>query len=142
MENTTAAEACADRCEISELLARYAHAIDGRDWELLGTCFAPDAVLEYESLGPLPGGYEEFEATARSMTSGTGLTQHLIGSIQVSVSGDQAKARSYVLATQVTSDGDISLTGGCYMDELIKANDGWRISHRKAFPRWTQGKSH
>jgi len=141
MENAAAGDTCADRCEISEILARYAHAIDGRDWELLATCFTPDAVLEYETLGPLPGGYEEFEATARSMTSRIRSTQHLIGSIQISVSRGQATARSYVLATHVTSEGDMSVTGGCYVDELIKANDGWRISHRKAFPQWTQVKS-
>ena len=39
----------ADRLEIDDLLTRYTVAIDTKDWDLLATCFTPDAHIDYRA---------------------------------------------------------------------------------------------
>ena len=48
-----------DRIEIQDLLVRYARAIDTKDWDLLDTCFTPDAHVDYTSSGGIAGRYPE-----------------------------------------------------------------------------------
>jgi len=44
-----------DRLEIQALLARYAHAIDTRDWDGLDDVFTPDAGHRLHGLRRTPG---------------------------------------------------------------------------------------
>ena len=46
-----------DRFAIEDLLQRYTTAIDDKDWDLLDTVFAPDAVLDYTTSGGPKGSY-------------------------------------------------------------------------------------
>ena len=41
----------ADRLAVSDALIRYATALDGRDWDLLASCFTADARLDYDTSG-------------------------------------------------------------------------------------------
>jgi hypothetical protein len=40
-----------DRLEIQELFARYAHAVDSRDWVALKEVFTEDAVVDRTAMG-------------------------------------------------------------------------------------------
>jgi 3-phenylpropionate/cinnamic acid dioxygenase small subunit len=42
-----------DAVEIQQLLARYARALDTRDWELYRSVFTEDAFIDYAAAGPL-----------------------------------------------------------------------------------------
>ena len=44
-----------DQLAVEDVLTRYAFALDRRDWDLLATCFQPDAELIYEPLPPFAG---------------------------------------------------------------------------------------
>jgi len=48
---TLSLQEISDRFEISDLLTRYTRAIDTKDFELLDTCFTPDAFVDYTSSG-------------------------------------------------------------------------------------------
>ena len=48
----------ADRIEINDLLTRYAHAVDSKDWALYRTVFTNDAHIDYESAGGIKGDLE------------------------------------------------------------------------------------
>ena len=48
----------ADRIEINDLLTRYAHAVDTKDWALYRTVFTADAHIDYESAGGIKGDLE------------------------------------------------------------------------------------
>ena len=44
-----------DRAEITDLLTRYARAVDRQDWELFRTVFTPDAHIDYTQVGGIAG---------------------------------------------------------------------------------------
>ena len=48
-----------DRIRIQDLLTRYTVAIDTKNWELLDTCFTPDAHVDYTTSGGTKGPYPE-----------------------------------------------------------------------------------
>ncbi|MBO3459730.1 nuclear transport factor 2 family protein [Aetokthonos hydrillicola Thurmond2011] len=57
-------------------------------------------------------------------------TQHLIGTINTTVTGDTAKMSSYLQATHKRSDTSIDVANGTYEDEVIKQNGIWKIRSR------------
>ena len=130
-----------DRAEISDLLARYSTALDSRDWPLLGTVFAPDAVCDYGTLGN-PSGLDEITALIRGTIGDLDATQHLVGNVVVDVRGDEATADCYLISQHIRRDtpgGDHYFLGGRYSDRLVRTADGWRIAHRTLHRMWTSG---
>ncbi len=57
-------------------------------------------------------------------------TQHLIGTINISVQGNQAQMSSYLHATHKLSDTSIDVANGTYEDEVVKVNGSWKIQRR------------
>ncbi|MEA5515866.1 nuclear transport factor 2 family protein [Nodularia sp. UHCC 0506] len=57
-------------------------------------------------------------------------TQHLIGTINISVKGNQAKMSSYLHATHKLSDTSIDVANGTYEDEVVRVNGRWKIKNR------------
>ncbi|WP_327436867.1 nuclear transport factor 2 family protein [Amycolatopsis alkalitolerans] len=66
-------------------------------------------------------------------------TQHLIGSLHVTVDGDTAQCTSYVQATHFSAAGDTWTTGGRYDDSMVRTPDGWRIAERRFTRQWRHG---
>lgn len=132
----------ADRRSIDDVLYRYAHALDGRDWDLLRTCFTEDAVADYLELGGLNEGREAIVSLCDGVLSGLDASQHLIGSPAAQVDGDTATATCYLQAQHVfrgAPGGDHYLVGGTYVDRLVRTQDGWRIEHRTLQGVWFEG---
>lgn len=131
-----------DHHEISKVLIRYAHALDARDWELLGSCFATDGVTDYGDLGGINDGREQIVGLCRDALSGLDASQHLIGSVAIELNGDEASAVCYLQAQHVfkgAEGGDNFLVGGTYRDRLVRAPEGWLIAHRTLQASWVQG---
>ncbi|CAB4877237.1 unannotated protein [freshwater metagenome] len=131
-----------DRRLIDDVLYRYAQALDSRDWELLRSCFTPDAVADYLELGGINDGFEAILTLCRGALDGLDATQHLIGSPLATIDGDTATATCYLQAQHVfngADGGDHFLVGGTYVDKLVRTPDGWRIKHRTLHATWTAG---
>jgi ketosteroid isomerase-like protein len=122
-----------DRIEIQDLLARYAHAIDGRDWDALDRIFTPDAHIDYSAMGGAAGGVEEikdFLAQAMPMFESF---QHLVGWSVVDIDGDAASARTICHNPMVLHGGEdphLLVCGLWYRDKLVRTPAGWRIAER------------
>jgi 3-phenylpropionate/cinnamic acid dioxygenase small subunit len=135
-------ESLLDRMEIVELLHRYALAIDDRDWARLATCFTEDAVASY---GPMLGrqdGIAAIEKTCRTALEPLDASQHIIGTHEVEIDGNRARARCYVHAQHTragTAGGDNFVIGASYVDELVRTPDGWRIRERELHILWQEG---
>lgn len=130
-----------DRLEIDDLLVRYATALDGQDWDLLRTCFTPDARADYEIAGSNDG-IDEIVATCRQALGGLDASQHLIGNVVVEVDGDEARARCYLHAQHVLvspNGTNTFVVAGTYSDRLVRTPDGWRIAQRHLSTTWTDG---
>ena len=126
-----------DRLAISDVLIRYATALDGRDWELLASCFTDDATLDYDTSGTY--GRDAFVAHCRAGLARMKATQHCVTNHVISTDGDRAHSTSYVIAQHVR-ENDVTFTlGGAYSDDLVRVGTGWRIASRRFVTSWKAG---
>jgi ketosteroid isomerase-like protein len=132
-----------DQADISSLTIGYAQGTDeigngnlAAGKALYAKCFTDDA--QFEGLFPngdlqksaSPNAWADFVATAFE-GAGYTTTQHLVGTIDVSVEGDTATMTSEVHATHVLPDGGMDVANGKYTDTVVMTSNGWRISKRK-----------
>ena len=122
-----------DRFEIQDLLVRYSHCIDTRNWDGLDEVFTPDAFIDYTALGGAKGSLAETKAfLAKSMVLFKSF-QHMISNLVVELDGDRAKVRS-ICHNPMVMDRDgkehVFVCGLWYVDELVRTEAGWRIAER------------
>lgn len=133
-----------DRIEIDELLARYARALDYRNFGELEGIFTADATFDAGGLGAPTG-----SKAIRSMIEGTighlDATQHLVGKsiIEFADDGDTAEVRTYLISQHIreSTPGPVKhyFLGGEYYDRVVRTPDGWRIAYRRLDRMWKQG---
>jgi len=121
-----------DRQDISDLLVRYATGIDRKDWTLFRTVFTDDCELDYGEIGA----WNSVDAVTEFMElSHAGVqTLHRMSNQAIEVNGDKAQARTYVDMIMVTEGAAGVNAIGYYDDEVVRTDDGWRISRRKFTP--------
>jgi uncharacterized protein (TIGR02246 family) len=131
-----------DLQEITDLLHRYARALDEKDWSLLATCFTADAVAFYGEVLGRQEGVTAIEQVCRAALGHLDSSQHVISNPEIHIDGDAATARCYVHAQHTkagTPGGDNMTIGGTYLDELVRTADGWRIRQRELRFLWQEG---
>lgn len=128
--------------EIVALLTRYATAVDTKDWQLLGNCFAQNAHFAFFA-GTLEGraSIQSFMRTAHSTIDAS---RHRLSNITVTIdtSGSTARASTYLDALIVEAHhpgGHTFQIVGTYYDTLEKDADGWRIAGRRFDRLWSEG---
>lgn len=134
--------ALSDQLEMQQVLIRYAHALDARDWELLGSCFTEDATTDYGEIAGINDGRDAIVTTCRDFLSGLDASHHLIGSVAIESRGDEGTAVCYLQAQHVfrgADGGDNLLHGGIYRDRLVRTAEGWKIAHRRLELVWQDG---
>jgi 3-phenylpropionate/cinnamic acid dioxygenase small subunit len=123
-----------DRLQIQDLLARYALAIDNKDWALLDTCFVPDAEIDYTSTGGKKGNYPEVRRWLAEVLAPFAYTMHCIGNTSLELDGDCAHARTYLWNPMGFQRPDGGLhwfsVAAHYVDEFVRTESGWRIRNR------------
>ena len=122
-----------DRLEIQDLLARYSHAVDQRDWAALSQVFTPDAIIDYTEMGGARGTLPEIQVWLAEALSRFKMFQHMVGTSLLTIDGDTARARTLCHNPMViTRDGNdhVFFCGLWYRDELVRTPDGWRICSR------------
>jgi ketosteroid isomerase-like protein len=130
-----------DKQQITEVVYRYAVAVDTRDWDLLRSCFTPDAKADYLDLPACPS-YAEIESTCRNALTPLTATQHLLGNVLVELHGDTADCQCYLQAQHVMTGapgGDLFVIAGKYTDRFERTADGWRIGYRRLDLIWADG---
>ena len=130
----------ADRLEVNELMARYCHALDQKDWPAFHAVFTDDAILDFTAFGGpkgTAGALQNFLVPVLDSLIGS---QHMVSTVIVDIDGDRAKARSAAIVpmTARAADGSeqTSLSGLWYEDQLVRTPGGWRICHRRQVRGW------
>ena len=117
---------------ISDVLVRYATAIDTKDWPLFRTCFTDDVNADYGEIGMWRGIDEitEYMTTAHARMP---RTNHMMSNFAIEVDGDHASATSYVHVVLVIAEDPVMWIDGVgqYADKLVRTDAGWRIRDRK-----------
>jgi ketosteroid isomerase-like protein len=136
-ENAELAAMLAERA-ITKVLFRYTRGVDRLDWDLVRSCFHPDAVLVYGN-ETTPEGFIE---GAKVGLPTYRLTQHAVSNVQIEVAGDIAWSEAYCLARHRIpgaggqQDSDF-LWGGRYVDRFERRENEWRIARRTVVHEWT-----
>lgn len=130
---TTLQEMVDDR-DIRHGLARFARLLDTKDWAHLSDVFVDDIDFDYGAEGEQKG-MDALRHNMRKHLDICGPSQHLLGSIVITINGDTAVSRSYVQARHV-GVGDkahaIFDSNGEYTDRWERRPQGWRIVRRDA----------
>lgn len=134
--------------QIHQTLHTYPLAIDGKDFALLSSVFAPNAFANYT--GPLSNltGLAAIESGLAASVASVN-SQHLLGTTVIDIHGGNetgdagygagegkpttANSTTYFQATlfgKPYATGELVTLYGYYADELVKLNEGWRISDR------------
>lgn len=126
----------ADRQEITELLSRYAHALDAMDWNLMRRVFTDDVVADFSSVGQYVEGdgrvvgFDALEAWYKAAFTPFFGVLHFMTNYLVELEGDTAQARSYMHVLNMSM-------GGIYHARCVRTPAGWRIRHfRLEERRW------
>jgi len=125
------------RQDVSDVLVRYATAIDRRDWLLFRTCFTEDCFADYGDIGVWEG-VEAITGWMSQVHDSLGHTMHRITNQTVwAIAEDRVAARSYVHVLIRNPDNGGGLQSyGFYDDELARTGEGgetgegWRIARR------------
>jgi 3-phenylpropionate/cinnamic acid dioxygenase small subunit len=116
----------ADRLEINDLLTRYAHSVDSKNWALYRSVFTDDAFIDYESAGGIKGDREAVANWLETTMAGFPMTQHLISNIDVKIDGDTASVRAMFYNPMGMPSGKTFWCGGFYNHSLVRTSDGWK----------------
>ena len=125
---------------IKDVQIRYCRANDRMDFDLLRSCFHPDATIEF---GIFRGGVDDMVQAARTMLPTFLVTTHNTGNQAVDVHGDSAWAEHYAVAShRLAADEHGPLrdfvTAVRYIDRMECRQGDWRIAARKLVLDWTR----
>ncbi|POX43120.1 nuclear transport factor 2 family protein [Streptomyces sp. Ru73] len=125
--------AAEDRAAIAELLSLHGHLFDAGELHRLGELFTEDVVYDVTDFGQPPlKGVTAIREAARALGEAIPVGHHVTNVVLVELpDGGGVHALSKGLG--VNADGT---TGSVtYEDTVVRAADGWRISHRKVLAR-------
>jgi ketosteroid isomerase-like protein len=110
----------------------YCHGLDRRDWDLVRSCYHPDAV-DYH--GPFSGNVDEFIEWAITLADEFPLTTHFVGNQIVDVDGDVAWHEAYCQASHRVRETDARpalnwIVNVRYIDRMERRNGEWKIADR------------
>lgn len=129
-----------DQQEIRDVVYRYCRSIDRCDFDLLRTCYHPDATDDH---GDFRGGLDDFVAYVQRSLARYERTMHFIGNLLVEPEGDRARAESYLVAyhrlaaSRTKPDRDF-VAGLRYVDDFERRAGEWRIAARVCVFEWSR----
>ncbi len=125
------------RQEIADVIFRYARGIDRLDFDLVRSCYHPDA---YDDHGAFKGDVDAFITAAEGWLPRWTATQHFMGNMLIEVDGDRARAETYAVAYHRREDeagnGKDDVMGIRYVDRFEKRDGVWKIGHRVVSTEW------
>jgi hypothetical protein len=135
-----------DRAALTELVHRYAVAVDRRDNRLYRSCFLPDATFDLE--GVVKHGEDFLDPTKRlkpeEIRGIAGIDRverstHAMTDVLIELDGDNATIESVVIAYLIgPRDGDPAMVvrGVRYSDNAVRRGSEWKIAHRRHQFMW------
>jgi ketosteroid isomerase-like protein len=121
-----------DRIEIDQVLTRYCHAVDDRDWHAYRAVFTEDAVIDDVVTGGIRSGVDAHVVYLTRALQHITLSQHTISTIRLDVEGDTASALVQCICPMVVAmpggNTQTMFLGVRYRDRLTRGHGTWRIS--------------
>lgn len=130
-----------DRAEVLGVLARFAHGIDGRDWELYRSVFTDEIDVDYASYRPGSVGRMTADAwvdRARRLFPGLDASQHVLVNAWLEADGDEVRARTSMRADHFLAGARYTL-GGHYLHRLCRRGGTWLVCGVTLTVTWQEG---
>ena len=125
------------RQEIADVILRYARGVDRLDFDLVRSCYHPDA---YDDHGSFQGDVEGFIVMCEQFLPRWSATQHFMGNMLIEVDGGVARAETYAVAYHRRQDdegtGKDDVFGIRYVDRFEYRGGDWKIAHRVVATEW------
>lgn len=123
-----------DRLAVTELVALHGHLVDEGSLDRLEELFTPDVVYDLTDFGQEPLiGVAAIREAAWALGGANPVAHHVTNVVVTASSDGRVQVRSKGLG--IKADGSCGSVS--YDDIVVRAADGWRISHRKVSPRRT-----
>lgn len=136
----TEATNAADRIAVQDVLLSYAAGVDERDFELYRSCFADDVLVT--GFGPDDyHGAESWVTYVKGALSKYGPTQHMLGPMLATITGDSADTRSDVQALHCLTGDDEGKTmtlWATYKTQMQRIDGRWQIVRHELVARTTK----
>lgn len=131
----------ADIILIHQLLGRYGHTIDHRDWDAFAALFVPDASIDYQgsTATVVREGRDAIVEWFRSVGDSHPPAHHVTNIVvdDAADPGGPVSVHSKFLAPYTrTAHSPKRLYGGDYRDVVVRTPAGWRFVHKQCIPRW------
>lgn len=123
----------AARVDIEELYARYAWALNDRDWPAWEACFTPDAVIDNTTAGGVVGSRSELSRFLATTLAGFELLINAISNLTVSFNDDGTVTSRAMFTVTMKMAGPppaYMVARGWYRDLLEETEQGWQIADR------------
>ena len=129
-----------DENDIRHVLTRYCRGIDRRQYDLVRSCYHPDAMDEH---GDFRGNVDEFIAMIGKNVPRYQSTNHFMGNLSIEVDGSKARSEAYTIAFhRLAPRGEEPARDHIvcfrYVDDFEKRHGEWRIAHRVCTFDWTR----
>jgi hypothetical protein len=120
-----------DRLDIQDVVVRYGHAVDDRNWAEFERIFTHDAVVDFRSTDTPPTGLAPIIGLTEIVHQFRDVLlhplQHIIAN-NIIVEGSEDRAVSHAKALFPIPGGFV--LEGLYRDALVQTPDGWRIENK------------
>lgn len=126
-----------DRTSVQDVVHRFFFALDDKDWQAAGACLTdpftmhvPRTALKDNTLVGEPVALDAFVKRLEERNGGFVQTLHLHPNPLVSIDGDKAKLRSFMVVPHSVGpeDDDTFWSWGFYEIELVRAGEGWKMA--------------
>jgi hypothetical protein len=123
-----------DEEAIKKVHLRYCRGVDRMDFDLIRSCYHPDAIDDH---GEFVGGVDAFIEYARENLPSFASTSHCVCNQLVEVDGDHAFAEHYGIAYHRLHAGEDGLEKDWiatirYVDRFERRDGEWRIASRRS----------
>jgi len=131
-----------DRSDITQLMYRYADAMDRRDIDAVLRCFTDDAETSWHGGAVSASGGRELQRFLENAFSDDVLgsaakpSSHLMANVMIELDGDRAQVETTALACVTNRPDLVTVRGIHYSDVCERDADGWRIRTRHHRADW------
>lgn len=135
---STSWNARADRDEIRQVIATYFVGVDRCDWDLVRTCYHPDA---FEDHGTFTGPAASFITWLSEGHENYAMTMLCGVDPRIALDGDTAHCQTYATVRHRMRPDDRGVvmtdaSGGRLLDRMERRDGQWRIAHRQLLMEW------
>ena len=118
-----------DYVEIQQLLARYCHVVDNKQWDDLASIFTPDASVTVAGIYPRTTGLDAIIPLYANVM------RHPLAHESTSlIVVEESDTVTRIASKWVTVRANGNAGAGIYEDEVVHTAAGWRIQERVARP--------